>query len=188
MRFILRALRTARCSVGTNFASSKQSQNASLGDKHSSYRMPWAAFAGAGLALSALGCSVFAEEEKKNKADSSKAGREVLPHDHKFVLDKPHKLPLIFSGTANVPLAKEICSLLDLKLGEMTVKTFADGEIGIQIHENVRGKDVFLIQPTSPPGVNDHLMELILMISTFRRASARRITAVIPYYGKNEKF
>lgn len=68
-------------------------------------------------------------------------------------------------------------------MGNLTVTSFADGEIGIQVHENVRGKDVFLIQPTCPPGVNDRMMELILMVSTLRRASARRITAVIPYYG-----
>jgi ribose-phosphate pyrophosphokinase len=89
----------------------------------------------------------------------------------------------IFSGRANIPLAQEIAENLGVPLGKITLKGFADGEIGIRVDENVRGKDVYLIQPTCPPGVNDNLMELILMISTMRRASARRITAVIPYYG-----
>jgi len=89
----------------------------------------------------------------------------------------------IFSGRANPALAAEIAEKLGVKLGEISIKGYADGEIGIQVHENVRGKDVYLIQPTCPPGVNDHLVELLLMVSTMRRASARRITAVIPYYG-----
>jgi ribose-phosphate pyrophosphokinase len=89
----------------------------------------------------------------------------------------------IFSGRANAPLAKEIADNLGVPLGKISIKAYADGEIGIQVHDNVRGKDVYIVQPTSPPGVNDNLMELILMISTMRRASARKITAIIPYYG-----
>jgi ribose-phosphate pyrophosphokinase len=69
-----------------------------------------------------------------------------------------------------------------MNLGKITVARFADGEVNVVINENVRGKDVYIIQPTSPP-VNETLMELLLMISTMRRASARKITAVIPYYG-----
>ena len=69
-----------------------------------------------------------------------------------------------------------------MNLGKITVNRFADGEVNVVINENVRGKDVYIIQPTSPP-VNETLMELLLMISTMRRASARKITAVIPYYG-----
>jgi len=89
----------------------------------------------------------------------------------------------IFSGRANVPLAEEIADQLGVPLGQISISAFADGEIGIQVNENVRGKEVYIIQPTCPPGVNDNLMELILMISTMRRASAEKITAVIPYYG-----
>jgi len=89
----------------------------------------------------------------------------------------------IFSGRANPALAQEIAENLGVPLSNVAIRPFADGEIGIQVYENVRGKDVYIIQPTSPPGVNDHLMELILLISTMRRASARTITAVIPYYG-----
>eukprot|EP00474_Spongospora_subterranea_P009912 CRZ10370.1 hypothetical protein [Spongospora subterranea] len=96
---------------------------------------------------------------------------------------KRHYKPMVFSGSANLPLAQEICAHLGTKLGDMTIKKFADGEIGVQVHENVRSADVYIIQPTCPPGVNDHLMELVLMISTFRRASARKITAIIPYFG-----
>ncbi len=80
-------------------------------------------------------------------------------------------------------MALEIADNLGVELGKISIKSYADGEIGIQVNENVRGKDVYLIQPTCPPGVNDNLVELILMISTMRRASARRITAIIPYYG-----
>jgi ribose-phosphate pyrophosphokinase len=139
---------------------------------------------GSAFAVSSSMMSSQSFADAETPAPAPRIGEEVVPHKHILLTSKtPAKNPLIFSGTANSPLAKEICSHLGLKLGEMTVKTFADGEIGIQVHENVRGKDVFLIQPTCPPDVNDHLMELILMISTFRRASARRITAVIPYYG-----
>jgi len=88
----------------------------------------------------------------------------------------------IFSGNGNMTLALEIAQNLGIHLGKASVSKFADGECNIVIHENVRGKDVYVIQPTGPP-VNDNLMELFLMISTLRRASARRITVVIPYYG-----
>lgn len=88
----------------------------------------------------------------------------------------------IFSGNGNMSLALEISKILGIHLGKATVSKFADGECNVMIHENVRGKDVFIIQPTCPP-VNDNLMELLLMVSTLNRASARRITVVIPYYG-----
>ena len=88
----------------------------------------------------------------------------------------------IFSGNGNMALALEITRHLGINLGKATVGRFADGEVNVQINENVRGKDVYIIQPTCPP-VNDNMMELLLMVSTLRRASARRITAVIPYYG-----
>jgi ribose-phosphate pyrophosphokinase len=88
----------------------------------------------------------------------------------------------LFSGNANVELANDIAESLGVKLGNATVSRFADGEVNVMVHENVRGKDVYIIQPTCPP-VNEHLMELLLMVSTMRRASARRITVVIPYYG-----
>jgi ribose-phosphate pyrophosphokinase len=89
---------------------------------------------------------------------------------------------MIFSGNANKELAAEIAAYLGTSLGSITVARFADGEVNCQVHDNVRGKDVFIIQPTCPP-VNEHLMELLLMVSTMRRASAERITCVIPYYG-----
>jgi ribose-phosphate pyrophosphokinase len=88
----------------------------------------------------------------------------------------------LFSGNANRPLAEEIAQHLDLGLGDAEVSRFSDGEVYVQINENVRGTDVFVIQPTCPP-VNDNLMELLVMIDAFKRASARRITAVLPYYG-----
>ena len=88
----------------------------------------------------------------------------------------------LFSGNANRPLAEEIAKMLHLPLGDADVSRFSDGEVYVQINENVRGQDIFVIQPTCPP-VNDHLMELLVMIDAFKRASARRITAVLPYYG-----
>jgi len=88
----------------------------------------------------------------------------------------------IFSGSANLDLTKAICRNLGCKLGESSIARFADGELYFQILENVRGADVFLVQPTCSP-VNDHLVELMLMIDAFRRSSARRITAVLPYFG-----
>ncbi|MBF0454846.1 MAG: ribose-phosphate pyrophosphokinase [Magnetococcales bacterium] len=88
----------------------------------------------------------------------------------------------IFSGTANPELAQRICDYLSVAPAEVTIRRFSDAEIFIQIDENVRGRDVFVIQPTSAPA-NDHLMELLIMVDALRRASAGRITAVIPYYG-----
>ena len=88
----------------------------------------------------------------------------------------------IFTGNANPELAKEICDYLGLPLGEAFVGRFNNGEVQIMIDESVRGKDVFIIQPTSYP-VNDNLMELMVMADALKRASARHITAVVPYYG-----
>ncbi|MBU0908144.1 MAG: ribose-phosphate pyrophosphokinase [Proteobacteria bacterium] len=89
---------------------------------------------------------------------------------------------MIFSGNANKALAEDICRHLQVELSHADVRKFSDGETYVEIGENVRGKDIFVVQPTCTP-VNDHLMELILMADALRRASARRITAVIPYYG-----
>lgn len=88
----------------------------------------------------------------------------------------------IFTGNANKKLAEEICQYLGVSLGDSNVSRFSDGEIRVRINESVRGADVFIIQPTCTP-VNEHLMELLVMVDAIRRASARRITAVIPYYG-----
>jgi len=95
---------------------------------------------------------------------------------------------LIFSGNANRPLAKEIAQELHVPLGQAFVGTWKDGESRVRIEENVRGMDVFVVQPTCPP-VNHHLMELLIIIDALRRASANRITAVMPYFGyaKQEK-
>ncbi len=88
----------------------------------------------------------------------------------------------IFSCTANVPLAKNISEKIETNLGDSEVIRFSDGEISIRIGESVRGSDVYVIQPTSAPG-NENLMELLVMIDALKRASAKRITAVMPYYG-----
>lgn len=87
----------------------------------------------------------------------------------------------VFSGRANRPLAEKICQHLGIALGKASINNFSDGEIKINIEENVRGVDVFVVQPTHPPAEN--LLELLLMLDAFKRASAERITAVIPYYG-----
>lgn len=110
---------------------------------------------------------------------------------HSATIPLQHPLPSLtadnnrlrlFSGSANVPLAQEVARYLGMDLGPMVRKRFADGEIYIQIQESIRGCDVYLMQPTCFP-VNDHLMELLIMVDACRRASARQVTAVIPYYG-----
>ena len=88
---------------------------------------------------------------------------------------------LILSGTANPPLAKEISEHLGIPLADLTVRRFVDGEIFVRINQNARGRDVFIIQPTPPPA--DNIMELLLMIDAAKRASAARVTAIMPYYG-----
>src|SRR5215831_1157893 len=113
--------------------------------------------------------------EKKNPpVPEEKSERKARPRtDDKFK---------IFSGTANEALADEVCHFLGMQRGQAQVTRFADGECYVQVQENVRGADVFVMQPTCRP-VDEHLMELMLMIDALKRASARRITAVIPYFG-----
>ncbi len=113
--------------------------------------------------------------EKKNPpVPDEKTDRKQRPRmDEKFK---------IFSGTANEPLADEVCHFLGMQRGQAQVIRFRDGECYVQIQENVRGADVFVMQPTCRP-VDEHLMELLLMIDALKRASARRITAVVPYFG-----
>ncbi len=112
--------------------------------------------------------------EKKPMADEkSERKPQRVRTDDKFK---------IFSGTANEALAEEVCQFLGMQRGQAQVTRFADGECYVQIQENVRGCDVFVMQPTCRP-VDGHLMELLLMIDALKRASARRITAVIPYFG-----
>src|SRR2546423_14291780 len=89
---------------------------------------------------------------------------------------------VVLSGNSNLPLAREVCEYLQQPLGKSSLTRFSDGEIQAEIGENVRGRDVFLMQSTSTP-VNDHLMELLILIDAARRASASSITAVVPYFG-----
>jgi ribose-phosphate pyrophosphokinase len=88
----------------------------------------------------------------------------------------------VFSGNANPKLARDICKYLNVKLSDALVGRFSEGEIRVKINENVRGKDVFIVQPTCPPS-NENLMELLIMIDALKRSSAQRITAVIPHFG-----
>lgn len=88
----------------------------------------------------------------------------------------------VFSGNSNLPFAEAVANNADTTLSKCSVRRFADNEIFVEVQETVRGQDVFIIQPTSSP-VNDHLMELLIMLDTFKRSSARKITAVIPYFG-----
>jgi ribose-phosphate pyrophosphokinase len=112
--------------------------------------------------------------EKKPPVTDEKADRKQRQRvDEKFK---------IFSATANESLADEVCHFLGMQRGQAQVTRFADGECYVQIQENVRGADVFVMQPTCRP-VDEHLMELLLMIDALKRASARRITAVMPYFG-----
>src|SRR6201997_4202719 len=88
----------------------------------------------------------------------------------------------VFTGSANRDLAERICKYIGVPLGQATISSFPDGETYVKIEENIRGHDVFIVQPTSPP-TNQHLMELLIMVDAARRASADRITAVIPFFG-----
>ncbi|MEB3277446.1 MAG: ribose-phosphate pyrophosphokinase [Lyngbya sp.] len=106
----------------------------------------------------------------------------TLPVPHREPLVPDHNRLRLFSGSSNISLATEVSRYLGLDLGPMIRKQFADGELYVQIQESIRGCDVYLIQPCCHP-VNDHLMELLIMIDACRRASARQVTAVIPYYG-----
>ena len=113
-------------------------------------------------------------DKKSPPVTDEKLDRKLRPRvDEKFK---------IFCGTANPQLADEICQFLGMQRGQAQVTRFADGEAYVQIQENVRGADVFVMQPTCRP-VDEHLMELLLMIDALKRASARRITAVMPYFG-----
>src|SRR5262250_2364340 len=118
--------------------------------------------------------TLAATAEKKMSADEK--------HERKPQRSRVDDKFKIFCGTANEPLADEVCAFLGMTRGQALVRRFADGEAYVQIQENVRGADVFVMQPTCRE-VDKHLMELLLMIDALKRASARRITAVIPYYG-----
>src|SRR3984885_10429396 len=128
--------------------------------------------------------------EKTDKAEKQvpPTPEEKPDRKQRARLDEKFK---IFSGTANEPLADEVCQFLGMQRGQAQVTRFADGEAYVQIQENVRGGDVFIMQPTCrvvhadgrSTSVDEHLMELLLMIDALKRASARRITAVMPYFG-----
>ncbi len=119
------------------------------------------------------------EKAEKTEKNLPPTPEEKLERKPRARVDEKFK---IFSGTANEPLADEVCQFLGMQRGQAQVIRFADGEAYVQIQENVRGCDVFVMQPTCRP-VDEHLMELLLMIDALKRASARRITAVVPYYG-----
>src|SRR5574338_86359 len=88
----------------------------------------------------------------------------------------------VFAGTANRPLASAVADELGIGLGACTIERFPDGEVGVELQESVRGRDVFVVQPTAPP-VNDHLSELLVFADACRRADAKRVTAIVPYFG-----
>jgi ribose-phosphate pyrophosphokinase len=121
----------------------------------------------------ASGVVETASKMKEAKLASERKRSRGLGEDKRFKL---------FSGTANRPLAEEIAGFVGVKLGESKLQRFADGEVYFQLLDNVRGSDVFLVQPTCFP-VDQHLLELLIMIDALKRASAARITAVVPYYG-----
>ena len=120
-----------------------------------------------------------AEPKLDVKADGKPESDAVAKKKAKFRDDKHFK---IFSGSANRALAEEVCKFVGVSLGESKLQRFADGEVYFQLLENVRGADVFVIQPTCNP-VDQHLVELLIMIDALKRASAGRITVVVPYYG-----
>ncbi len=116
------------------------------------------------------------------QAVDSEAGAKPMEKERKPARDRKDEKFKVFSGSANLPLAQEVCEHLGLPVGQAFLTQFSDGEIYVQIQENVRGADVFVIQPTCDP-VSHNIVQLLLMIDALKRASARRITAVIPYFG-----
>lgn len=156
-----------------------------------------AATAGAGLGFLVLAAPIHAEPEKGGKPELLGHPRHVIADllggDGKlFSSAFPTMDPararkklgnmMLFAGTANPSLADEVAYELSQPLGKINVSRFADGEVGVQVMDNVRGKDCYVIQSTSQP-VNENLVELLLTITALRRASAGSITACIPYYG-----
>ena len=99
------------------------------------------------------------------------------------MLEDNAKALRIFSGNANPDLAREIAAYLGTSVGDAVINRFNNGEVQVMINESVRGKDIFIVQPTCGPIVNDNVMELLIMADAFKRASAKHITAVVPYYG-----
>ena len=154
----------------------------------------FSAFAAATAGIGSIGALTMCEKDQKDPltkyAVNDTSVQATSPEDQgeehlaaKAQKAKKHAGGLkLFSGNGNLGLSLEIAKSLGINIGKATVGRFADGEVNVQIHENVRGKDVYIVQPTCPP-VNDNIMELLLMISSLNRASARRITVVIPYYG-----
>jgi len=136
------------------------------------------------VAGTSLLTSTYCDEERKNITPEKIFSTEPPVPKRPIEQDTKKKFVGIklFTGNANISLATDIANHLGMNLGKISVSHYADGEVNVMVNENVRGKDVYIVQPTSPP-VNETLMELLLMISTMRRASARKITAVVPYYG-----
>jgi len=195
--FISRASSTS-CKA---FASTSASQHTS--SQSNNRNSKFAAFAAASLGLGSAAAVALCDAQKKQMpATNPESYIQATSPEHLLKNAPPVELTAeeqrledatlkakrhggglkIFSGNGNLALSLEIARTLGINLGKATVGKFADGEINVQIHENVRGKDIYIIQPTCPP-VNSNLMELLLMVSTLNRASARRITVVIPYYG-----
>ena len=122
------------------------------------------------------------DAQKSDAAKAAADGAKTAPERKRSPRLNEDKRFKIFCGSANRPLSEEICKFVGVPLGESKLQRFADGEVYFQLLENVRGVDVFLVQPTCHP-VDEHLMELLIMMDALKRASAGRITVVMPYYG-----
>eukprot|EP01054_Gregarina_sp_Poly1_P002654 Gregarina_sp_Poly_1__2653@NODE_1723_length_3462_cov_318_234462_g1128_i0_p2_GENE_NODE_1723_length_3462_cov_318_234462_g1128_i0NODE_1723_length_3462_cov_318_234462_g1128_i0_p2_ORF_typecomplete_len428_score70_80Pribosyltran_N/PF13793_6/4_6e46Pribosyltran_N/PF13793_6/29Pribosyl_synth/PF14572_6/5_1e03Pribosyl_synth/PF14572_6/4_7e03Pribosyl_synth/PF14572_6/1_2e41Pribosyltran/PF00156_27/2_1e03Pribosyltran/PF00156_27/3_3e14UPRTase/PF14681_6/8_2e06Flavodoxin_3/PF12641_7/6e02Flavodoxin_3/PF12641_7/2_5e03F len=154
-----------------------QHNNCGSGEnEEKSRKRKWRAVGG----MAAVGLSVLAAKAKSDLESSQLLAAQCETNNS----PKDNKLAgaVLFCGSSNKQLAETIASHLGTNLGNVKLARFADGEISLQFLDSLRGKDVYIIQPTSPP-VNENLMELLLMISTCRRSSAKKITAVVPYYG-----
>lgn len=149
------------------------------GDAERNYKSLLAAFLVAGTIVLTAAATTACDAVPPTAEEKTITNKQIDDRDRAY---KQFSRIKLFTGNANIPLATDIANHLGMSLGKMEVSHFADGEVNVMVNENVRGKDVYIVQPTSPP-VNETLMELLLMISTMRRASARKITAVIPYYG-----
>ncbi|OEH75333.1 putative phosphoribosylpyrophosphate synthetase [Cyclospora cayetanensis] len=178
--------------VGSNFCTRDAGMPFGAANSHGWFSwLPSSSQFASAVALAAAGSALFmaaldpraespvrceSQEDGKTQENPLWRSRESQPFARKL------GDALLFTGTANEHLGAAVAKRLSTHLGRVSVGRFADGEVNIQFLDSLRGKDIYIIQPTSTP-VNDHLMELLLMISTCRRASAKKITAVIPYFG-----
>jgi len=164
-----------------NYNNNNSSSNNNNSSKYNNMLYRLAFLLLAGYQLNSEMSRTYCDSENNSSTNGDRKVRLSDPATWTKEFKQPAGMKL-FTGNSNKPLAQDIANHLGISLGKINVARFADGEVNVVVNDNVRGKDVYIVQPTSPP-VNETLMELLLMVSTMRRASARKITTIIPYYG-----